>query len=84
MQVIAVEPAESPVISGGRAGMHGIPGIGAGFIPATLDVRFPPCNTVVCCWPDRDEQHSVMYVYSTERCIIVCSRVVLYKAICQQ
>ncbi|MBQ2986084.1 MAG: cysteine synthase A [Tyzzerella sp.] len=37
IQVIAVEPANSPVLSEGRAGTHKIQGIGAGFIPNTLD-----------------------------------------------
>lgn len=37
VQVIAVEPASSPLLSGGQAGPHSIQGIGANFIPATLD-----------------------------------------------
>ena len=37
LQVVAVEPATSPLLSGGKAGKHGIQGIGANFIPNNLD-----------------------------------------------
>lgn len=39
LKVIGVEPAESPIISQNRSGSHGIQGIGAGFIPKTLDTK---------------------------------------------
>ena len=39
VKIIAVEPADSPVLSQGRAGAHGIQGIGAGFVPDTLDTK---------------------------------------------
>ena len=37
VQVVAVEPAASPVLSGGQAGPHGLQGIGANFVPEVLD-----------------------------------------------
>ncbi len=39
IQIVAVEPADSPVLSGGAAGPHKLQGIGAGFVPSILDTE---------------------------------------------
>ncbi len=45
VKVVAVEPASSPVLSKGRAGAHKLQGIGAGFIPKTLDMSV--CDEII-------------------------------------
>ena len=45
LEVVAVEPARSPLLSGGTAGPHGLQGIGANFIPANLDREL--CSRIV-------------------------------------
>ncbi|MCL2866794.1 MAG: cysteine synthase A [Clostridia bacterium] len=55
IDIIAVEPLQSPVLSGGAAGLHKIQGIGAGFIPAIWDRRI--CNEII----PVDQEEAIRY-----------------------
>ena len=46
VKVIAVEPMDSPILSGGEAGKHGLQGIGAGFVPEILNTEI--YDEIVC------------------------------------
>jgi len=46
LKIVAVEPDTSAVLSGGQAGQHALQGIGAGFIPNTLDIKL--IDEVIC------------------------------------
>ena len=53
VQIVAVEPASSPLLSKGYAGAHGLQGIGANFVPAVLDTKiydevFPVTDEEAC------------------------------------
>ena len=55
VRVVAVEPEGSPVLSGGRGGLHGIPGLNGGFIAPTTDVSLIDEVIVVS---DQDATHT--------------------------
>lgn len=47
VEIVGVEPAGSPVLSGGTAGPHGLQGIGAGFVPEILNTEIYDCIVTV-------------------------------------
>ncbi len=60
IQVVGIEPADSPIISESRSGPHAIQGIGAGFIPDTLDLNV--LDRVVTITKDEAYEHARLLV----------------------
>lgn len=80
LQIIAVEPAKSPVLTKGYSGSHGIQGIGAGFIPKTLDVS---CYDRVLDVAEEDALAMAKLFMETEGISIgISSGAALFAAVC--
>lgn len=80
IKVIGIEPADSPVLSGGNAGAHGLQGIGAGFVPDVLNVNiFDEIMTVTT-----DEAFSASRELARREGVLVgiSSGAALYAGIC--
>ena len=67
VKVVAVEPDASPVLSGGKAGPHGLMGIGANFIPKNMDVSL--IDEIICV---REED-----AYAAGRDMVACEGVLV-------
>lgn len=65
--IVAVEPTRSPVLSGGRAGIHGIQGIGASFIPGVLDMKVIDAIITVS---DEDAYHTTSRLTKEEGLLV--------------
>ena len=80
LQIVAVEPVRSSVLSGGNAGAHGIQGIGAGFIPEILDMSLVDKVVSVS---EEDSYYSSRVLGKTEGIVAgISSGAALYSAIC--
>lgn len=63
VKIIVVEPKNSPVLSGGEAGKHGIQGIGAGFVPENMDIDV--CDEIITV-SDEDAVFAIRTLARTE------------------
>lgn len=67
IKIVAVEPKNSPVLSEGKSGKHGLQGIGAGFVPQVLDKDV--YDEVVCVM--EDEAYSMARLLATKEGVLV-------------
>ena len=66
-KVLAVEPSDSPVISGGQSGPHALQGIGAGFIPGNLDTSILDGSIQIT----KEEAYDFTKKIAKEECLFV-------------
>lgn len=78
VKVIGVEPASSPVLTEGRSGAHQIQGIGAGFVPETLDVSV--CDEVIAVENERAFEEAKAFAKSEGILVGISAGAALYAA----
>ena len=78
IKIIAVEPMDSPVLSGGEAGKHGLQGIGAGFVPEILNTEI--YDEIVCVTTEQAYEASRLLARKEGLLVGISSGAALYAA----
>ena len=78
VKVIAVEPEDSPILSGGEAGKHGLQGIGAGFVPEILNTEI--YDEIVCVTTEQAYETSRLLAKKEGLLVGISSGAALYAA----
>lgn len=80
VKVVGVEPKSSPVLTEGRSGSHQIQGIGAGFVPETLDVSV--CDEVIAVENERAFEEAKAFARTEGILVGISAGAALYAAAC--
>ena len=78
VRVVAVEPKDSPILSGGKAGKHGLQGIGAGFVPEILNTEI--YDEIVCVSTEQAYEASRLLARKEGLLVGISSGAALYAA----
>ena len=78
VRVVAVEPKDSPILSGGEAGKHGLQGIGAGFVPEILNTEI--YDEVICVTTEQAYDASRLLAHREGLLVGISSGAALYAA----